>query len=123
MEVFRMAEEHCAFWTESERDDIAVGVLETAHKAEHIARKGQQMGPGKTGLGAGWRQCRDHTQSFCRGTTLRVDVMPPLCGKARKYPQRLPTRWTPWPPRDGVSSSARVNTRRVHCLGGGLFGI
>ena len=70
MEVFRMAEEHRTFWTESERDDIAVGVLETAHKAEHIARKGQQMGTGKAGLGAWRRQCRDHTQSFCRGGLL-----------------------------------------------------
>jgi hypothetical protein len=40
MEMLRMAEEHCTFWTEAERDDITIRVLEPAHKAEHIAGKG-----------------------------------------------------------------------------------
>ena len=41
VEVFRMAEEHRAFRAEPEGDDIPVLALEPAHKAQHIAGKGQ----------------------------------------------------------------------------------
>ncbi len=59
MDVLRMAEEHRAFRTEPEGDDIAVLVLEAAQKAQHVAGEGQEMGPGKACPGAGrqtvWR--------------------------------------------------------------------
>ena len=53
MQVLGMAEEHRAFRAEPEGDDITICVLETAHKAQHIAGKGQQMGPGNAGPGPG----------------------------------------------------------------------
>ena len=46
-------------------------VFEPAHKAQHIAGKGQQMGPGKAGPGARRQRCGDHTQSFCGGAAPR----------------------------------------------------
>ena len=48
-----MAEEHRAFRTEPEGDDIAVVVFEPTDKAQHVTGKGQQMGPGNAGSGPG----------------------------------------------------------------------
>src|SRR5262249_39602404 len=60
------------FRTEPEGDDIAVVVLEPAHKAQHIAREGQQMSPGNAGPGARRQRCGDHTQSFYGGAVSRT---------------------------------------------------
>jgi hypothetical protein len=46
VEVLGMAEEHRAFRPEPEGHHIPILALETAYKAQHIAGKGQQMGPG-----------------------------------------------------------------------------
>jgi len=43
MHMLWMAEEHHAFRAEPEGDDIPVGALEMAHKAEPIAGEGQQI--------------------------------------------------------------------------------
>src|SRR5438105_4702929 len=81
MDVLRMAEEHGAFRTEPEGDDITILTLEAAHKAQHVTRESQQMGPGKAGPGAGRRRCGDHTQSFYVGAAPREGVASPRCGR------------------------------------------
>ena len=89
MQVLGMAEEHRAFRAEPEGDDIAVLTLETAHKAQQIAGKGQQMGLGNAFPGAGRHRCGGHTQSFCGGAAPRQRVASPRCGR----PSQSPLRW------------------------------
>ena len=66
VEMCRMAEEHRAFRTKPEGDDVAVVVLQATHKAQPIAGERQQVGPGKASPGTGRRRRRDHNLSFCR---------------------------------------------------------
>jgi hypothetical protein len=93
VEIRRMAEEHRAFRAEPEGDDIPILALEPAHKAQHIAGKDQQMGPGNAGPGAGWHRCGDHTPSFCAGVTSCQHVASPRCGRSSSSSQQCPTRW------------------------------
>jgi hypothetical protein len=120
MDMLGMTEEHRAFRTEPEGDDIPVLLLEATHKAQHIAGERQQMGPGKAGPRAGWRRRSDHNQSFCRGAAPRAGGASPACGRLSKPPLRAPTLWTPRQHRRGVSSPERASTKRVLCPGVGV---
>ena len=112
MQVLGMAEEHCAFWAESEGNDIAVFLLEATHKAQHIAGKGPQMGPGNAGPGARRQRCGNHTPSFCGG------VAPRMRGRhhsVRDQAVRATGEGNGWP-------ASGVTTTLSHCSSAGRRG-
>src|SRR5205823_2300040 len=110
VDVLGMAEEHRAFWTEPEGNDIPVLLLEATDKAQHVAGERQQMGPGKACPRARWRRCRDHSQSFLK------EAAPWAGGASPGETQHAPPAITDAPSHDRCRTHGEPGAPWVHSV-------